>query len=380
MSKLVRPQIILLLLFCLTGCQQQAEKIEIPVAQMIQGRTMGTSYVVKYMQRDGGPSKLAVEQQVKSVLEAVNAQMSTYIASSELSRFNVSVSTEWFEVSADTAQVAALAKQISEKTSGGFDITVGPLVDLWGFGPSRQRDSWPTDDEIAATLQKCGEANLEVRLRPPALKKNLPGLRVDMSAIAKGHGVDRVAEQLEALGVHSYFVEIGGEIRAAGFKGPKARWRAGIEKPIETGREILTAVELDGVALATSGNYRNFYELDGKKYWHTIDPRTGLPAEAVVLQASVIAATCAEADAIATSLMVLGKDALATAEQHGWDVMLVSRRAEGLQVDSTKGFSKLLPSDLQGRIVLDEQVASEAVINPDASSGAADDSIEATGG
>ncbi|GAB5404027.1 MAG: hypothetical protein Aurels2KO_22580 [Aureliella sp.] len=284
---------------------------------------MGTTYTLKYMPVTDGPSKEEVEQAVDTELAEVNAQMSTYIASSELSQFNNSSSTEWFEVSPDLVQVIEQAQKLSATTGGAFDVTVGPLVDLWGFGPSRSRDSVPSEHEISDALQLCGIEHLSTRPMPPAIKKAIPSLRVDLSAIAKGHGVDRVAAELERMGIRSYFIEIGGEIRAAGAKTHDSPWRAGVEKPIEDGRELLSAVDLADEALATSGNYRNFYEADGKKYWHTLDPRTGLPARSSVLQASVKAKTCAEADAIATAMMVLGEEGLKLAEEQGWSVMLV---------------------------------------------------------
>ncbi len=320
-SQAIRLAALLAILFC--GCERAPTQITVPVSQMLNGRTMGTTYVVKYMPTTGGPTLAAVEQAVDAELVEVNAQMSTYIASSELSQFNNSSSTDWIEVSSDLVDIVELACELSAKTDGAFDVTVGPLVDLWGFGPSRSRDSVPTDKEISDALKRCGVQHLATRSSPPAIKKAIPNLRVDLSAIAKGHGVDRVASELERLGIQSYFIEIGGEIRAAGAKGPDSPWRAGVEKPTEEGRELLSAVDLRDEALATSGNYRNFYEADGQKYWHTIDPRTGRPAQAVVLQASIKAKTCAEADAIATAMMVLGKEGLQLANTNNWDAMLV---------------------------------------------------------
>ncbi|HBE70665.1 MAG TPA: hypothetical protein DDW52_21175, partial [Planctomycetaceae bacterium] len=257
----------------ISGCSQPSTKIDVPVAQMLRGRTMGTTYVVKFMTTADGPSSEEVEKAVNSVLESVNAQMSTYIASSEISRFNTSQSTDWFAVSSETAEVAQLAKDIHSQTSGAFDITVAPLVDLWGFGPSRNQAGPPSESRIEELLERSSD-QLEIRLSPPALRKQSPQLRIDMSAIAKGHGVDRIAEKLNELGVSSYFVEVGGEIRAAGSKEQGTPWRAGIERPLEDGRDLMTAVDLADDALATSGNYRNFYLHKGAKYWHTIDPRT----------------------------------------------------------------------------------------------------------
>lgn len=336
------------------GCSQPSTKVDVPVAQMLRGRTMGTTYVVKFMTTVDGPSSEEVERAVSEVLDSVNAQMSTYIASSEISQFNASKSADWFAVSRETAEVAKLAKEIHKKTAGAFDITVAPLVDLWGFGPSRNQAGPPSESRIDELLEYCSSDHLEVRLSPPALRKQFPQLRIDMSAIAKGHGVDRIAEKLDKLGVASYFVEVGGEIRAAGSKGQGTPWRAGIERPLEEGRDLMTAVDLDDDALASSGNYRNFYMHEDGKYWHTIDPRTGWPAPADLLQASVLANTCAEADAIATAMMVLGKDALRVAEENNWSVMLVlpdenessadtESHESGLRIQTTPNFASRLP-------------------------------------
>lgn len=341
-------KIAAILLVAFSGCRQEATKIQIPVAKTLNGRTMGTTYVVKFMPPTSGTNEDIVSAAIQTELADVNAQMSTYIASSEISRFNNSTSTDWFDVSAELVEVIALARELSATTNGAFDVTVGPLVDLWGFGPSRSRDTVPTDEAVAKTLKQCGIEHLESRQSPPAIKKAIPELRVDLSAIAKGHGVDRVAAKLESLGIKSYFVEIGGEIRAAGTKGLDSPWRAGVEKPVEDGRELMSAVDLRDEALATSGNYRSFYEADGQKYWHTIDPRTGKPAQAVVLQASVKAKTCAQADAIATSMMVLGEEGLELAENQGWSVMLVLATQDvDLTVRKTSRFQKHAKPDSQ---------------------------------
>lgn len=333
-------------LLCIVGCKNEPTVLTIPTAQMINGRTMGTTYVVKYMPPVNSPSAEAVGKQIDDELQSVNSQMSTYIASSEISKFNVSRSTDWFDVSKQTAEVVQQAIRIAAATDGAFDVTVGPLVDLWGFGPSRARRQIPDEDQISEALLRCGIDKLEVRLSPPAVKKSIPDLRVDLSGIAKGHGVDRVADRLQSLGITSYFIEIGGEIRAAGAKSPGSPWRAGIEKPSEGNRELLTAVDVIDCALATSGNYRNFYEEDGKKFWHTINPESGLPTQEPVLQASVISDSCSEADAIATALMVLGQDGIALAEKNNWPVMIVVPSASSdapPETLATESFLQLMP-------------------------------------
>ncbi len=272
--------------------------------------------------------------------------MSTYIATSELSRFNDQQSTDWFAVSSETAAVVALALEINAQTDGAFDVTVGPLVDLWGFGPQRRPAQLPTEADIARTLEFVGSDKLEARLAPPALRKLAGGLRVDLSAIAKGHGVDRVAGVLEGLGIDAYFVEIGGEVRTQGRRLDGEAWRVGIEKPAEGERAVQNAVGLYDQALATSGNYRNFYEQDGKRINHFIDPKTGFPVENDLVSVSVIADNCALADALATGLMASGYDkSLRIAEIHNLAAMMIVKKNGGLEVMATAQFEKLiLPS------------------------------------
>ena len=299
------------------GCDPAAPHVP-PAPVGWRGETMGTTYSVQLADPPAGVTPKAARAAVEGELAAVNRQMSTWDRASELSRFNVSSSTDWFPVSPETAAVVALALEIAEASGGAFDPTVGPLVDLWGFGDAPRPTRVPTDAELAAARELVGWRKLHARGDPPALRKDAGGLTVNVSAVAKGHGVDRVAGRLAALGATDFLVEIGGELRAAGTKAGGAPWAAGVEVPTDdvTGahREVLRAVPLalepSAAALATSGNYRNFYDLNGERVVHTIDPRTGRPVAAGDLAAvSVLAADCATADALATAGMVLGTDA-----------------------------------------------------------------------
>ena len=303
---------------------------------------MGTTYSVAVAALPEGVGKKELSLAVEDELDAVNRQMSTWDPDSELSRFNAGDSTDWVPVSPETAAVTGLALEIAADSGGAFDPTVGPLVDLWGFGDAPRPTRVPTDAELAAARRSVGHGKLHVRRDPPALRKDVPGLRANLSAIAKGHGVDRVAGRLEALGVADYLVEIGGEVRAAGAKLGGAAWAAGVETPIDdvTGarRQVRRAVPLattpGTAAMATSGNYRNFYSLDGGAVVHTIDPRTGRPAAAGELaSASVLAADCATADALATAVMVLGADAGRDLLERRGAAALLLVRSEGTIAD-----------------------------------------------
>lgn len=333
---------MLLLLF---GCRQQEIHRS---SETLAGRTMGTSYTVKFIPNADSPDLTEISHQVVGELEKVNAQMSTYLADSELSRFNDFRSTDWFDVSLETAQVVELALQYYELTSGCFDVTVGPLVDLWGFGPAPEPTQVPNDQQIADIMPIVGSDKLKVRLDPPALRKSVVGLRVDLSAIAKGHGVDRVAEVLKKIGITNHFVEIGGEIRTSGYRHDGQPWQVGIERPTRDQREIHQVVGLSNQSMATSGDYRNFIQLEGREFSHFLDPRTGRPVPFEIASASVIADNCAAADAIATGLMVAGLEkATQLIEKHGWATLLMVRRSNQIEVIASPRFLELVSDDLQ---------------------------------
>jgi len=300
---------------------------------------MGTTYSVKISDPPGGEpwaseTSLAIEAELRSV----NDQMSTYLKSSELSRFNDSESTDWFGVSSNTAEVVAFALEVGAKSQGAFDVTVGPLVDRWSFGPGKRNRDVPTDEELAEIGKQIGHRYLAVRTQPPALKKQIPDLRVDLSAIAKGHGVDRVVELLAGLGAENVFVEIGGEVRVTGMKntptGPIA-WKVGIQKPDAVSNELALAHPMNNDAMATSGDYRNYFEVDGRRYSHTIDPVTYRPVEHTFASVTVIASTCMAADAWATALNVLGPErAMPMATENGLDTLMILREIDSAGSES----------------------------------------------
>ncbi len=273
------------------------------------GATMGTTYSVKVAGLASSHDRDRIAAEIQSRLDRINSLMSTYDPESELSRFNVGDSGEWFSVSAETAQVVAEAIRIGDLSEGALDVTVGPIVDLWSFGPAaRPEGTAPTDQEIVAAMSSVGYAQLEVRPDPPALRKPSPACRVDLSSLAKGFAVDQVAEALETLGITRYMVEVGGEIRTAGLNPAGTTWRIAVEVPTNEGRGIQRVVALEDRAMATSGDYRNYFEQDGVRFCHIIDPRTGRPVRHRLASVSVLADTCMEADALATALFVLGPE------------------------------------------------------------------------
>ncbi len=281
------------------------------------GETMGTTWSVKIAPAPAAkldPRELRTALQ--SRLDELEAAMSTYRADSEVSRFNRAATTNWFPVSIDTAQVVTEALRVNRATAGAFDITVAPLVELWGFGRTRS-NRVPASNEISAALALTGSEKLFVRAAPPVLRKADPRLAIDLSGIAKGYAVDALSELLARKGITNHLAQIGGEFLARGHATDGGAWRVGIEHATRPG-EILRAVELKNQALSTSGNYRNVHEVAGRKFGHILDPRTGWPVENGLASVSVIATSSATADALATALFVLGPaQATTTAERLG---------------------------------------------------------------
>ncbi|MEL6179825.1 MAG: FAD:protein FMN transferase, partial [Myxococcota bacterium] len=272
----------------------------------ITGPIMGTTFTVKVLPKEVKTDRDTTEKAIQEALNTVNAQMSTYQKDSELSQFNANPSTEPIAISPELALVTAEALRLNTLSGGAFDVTVGPLVNAWGFGPDT-RGKPPSEETLAQLKQRVGADKISLNTDGPTLTKAHPEVYVDLSAIAKGHGVDQVAKTLDTLGYNDYMVEVGGEVRAHGVNAEGKPWRIGIEKPDENARAIQEVVALDNMALATSGNYRNFYEdASGKRISHTIDPVTGRPVTHRLASVSVLHPSCMTADGLATALNVLG--------------------------------------------------------------------------
>ncbi|WP_444893506.1 FAD:protein FMN transferase [Microbulbifer sp. EKSA008] len=309
-----------------------------PESWQLAGRTMGTSYHITVVQVPSGLEQGELQQLIDDELQQVNQEMSTYIDDSELMRFNQSPVGQAIPVSQHLADVLEMSLDIYRRSEGAFEVTVGPLVNLWGFGPQPEPEHIPSDKDIADLLTVVGSDALTLTRKPDTVIKSRP-VEVDLSAIAKGHGVDRVAELLEDLGIRNYLVEIGGELRTKGVNPKGKTWVIGIEVPSTAGQMVQEPIAVSGKAVATSGDYRNYYERDGVRYSHSIDPRSGRSIKHKLASVTVIADTCAEADGLATAINVLGADAgMALAERDNLAVFMVVKTDSGFEERSSSGF------------------------------------------
>ncbi|MDO4777212.1 MAG: FAD:protein FMN transferase [Cardiobacteriaceae bacterium] len=323
MKAVIHPLKTLLLLataFLLLACKETASPQNVA---KLSGETMGTFWQVSLAHALDDKARGALQMRIEETLEAVNAGMSTYREDSELMRFNRSSATTPQTISPELRHVLSKALAISAQSDGAYDVTVGPLVNLWGFGPKRRTDK-PAPQEIAAALALVGHDKLQ--LDDAGLAKREPGVFVDLSSIAKGYGVDAVGDTIRNAGYQHFLVEIGGEVRAYGEKYGKP-WRVGIERPQSGAKGAVQNIIIMDVALpamATSGNYRNYIEHGGEVAYHIIDPKSGHSRASSLLSATVLAADCMTADGYATALMVLGDEqALAFADRHGLAVELI---------------------------------------------------------
>lgn len=301
-----------------------------PAAARFGGATMGSTYTVKIAGGQITPAaEAAAQRAVEAAFAGVVERMSTYDEGSELSRFNRHAAPAPFPLSADTLAVLALAQEVSAATGGAFDVTVAPAVDAWGFGPAKAARVVP-GDELAALAPRVGWRMLAVDPRAGTATKAREDLAVDLSGIAKGYAVDLAAAALDAQGYADYMVEAGGEVRTRGRNAAGQPWQIAIERPDATPQRAHRIVPLSGLALATSGDYRIFFERDGKRYSHEIDPATGRPVAHGLASVSVAARDCGFADAMATALFVLGPDrGVALAQRQGIAAHFIVRDGRG---------------------------------------------------
>ncbi len=320
-------------------CSKPSPSAPVDHSTTLSGLTMGTYYRVTVASLRSSLEEGELKADIEILLDKINSQMSTYISDSELSRFNNYKNTDWFPVSVETAMVVSEGLKIHRLTEGAFDITVGPLVNLWGFGPPGGKNEIPSPDNINNALMKVGSRHLESRLSPPALKKDLIDLYVDLSGIAKGFGVDSIANFLETLGITNYIVDIGGEIKTSGRKNNETLWNIAIESPIIDNKAIHKFITLKDQSIATSGDYRNYFVKDGKRYSHEINPRTGQPIQHRLASVTVLDTSCMQADALATALIVLGpEEGFQLAEKENIAALFIIKEENGFLEKETSHF------------------------------------------
>jgi len=270
--------------------------------------TMGTTYSIKLISDDNNIDKNKIHTDIDFILADVNQSMSTYIADSELSLVNQTSVSDWQHISDDLFDVIEHANDVSLITNGAFDVTVGPLVNLWGFGPDPFTQEIPNESILEATKQHTGYKKILFNKSSLSIAKSDPDIYIDLSGIAKGFAVDKIALYLDKNNIQNYLVEIGGELVGKGLNADNLPWQIGIEQANSFERSVQNIVKLDNMAMATSGDYRNYFEKDGVRYSHTIDPVTGKPIIHNLASVTVLHNSAMHADAMATAFMVMGTE------------------------------------------------------------------------
>ena len=285
---------------------------------------MGTTYNIKA--EDLGTGE-ALHKKVEARLIEINQLMSTYIDDSELSVFNQTISEECLPLSKDTLKVIHAAQNISETTGGKFDITLAPLIETWGFDKKETNNAIPSQAEIDHQLSQIGYTKFIIENN--CVKKENPALSINLSAIAKGYGVDEIGNLVASFGHKNYMVEIGGEVIVKGVNPKGKAWTVAIESAATANRSIQRLVTLNDISIATSGSYRNYFEKNGKRYSHTIDPTTGYPIEHNLASVTVLHKENMMADAIATAMMVMGaEEAQRYAESHQIPIFMLVKTGD----------------------------------------------------
>jgi len=312
----------------------------------VTGPTMGTYYAVKVARPPAGLDAQTLQAGVERVLKGVIDALSTYDPQSELSRLNRNPSTDWVPISGELYAVLAEGQRLSRLSDGAFDITVGPLINLWGFGPQPKADAVPSAQAITAARERVGYDKLELRADPPAIRRQRGDIYIDVSALGEGEGADRMAAYLESVGATDYMAAVAGTMRVRGNNAKRLAWGIAIEVPDPSDRAVQRILPLTDSAVSTSGDYRNFFKAAGKRYSHHIDPRTGNPVAQRLASVSVVAPgggdSARRADGLATALIVMGEErGLALAEAQGLAAYFIVREDGGFREVSTTALTRI---------------------------------------
>jgi thiamine biosynthesis lipoprotein len=335
----VRVGVAACLALAIAACEAPAR------VQSLDGESMGSTWSVRYVGADA--SRSAVRAAIVARLNQVDRQMSTWKSDSDLSRFNDAPAATWVDVPEELFDVVEAALALASDTQGAYDPTIGPLVDLWGFGADGSRRQPPDDASIDALRARVGWQRLKLdRAQRRILQAG--GIHLDLSSIAPGHAVDRIAVHLDSQGIADYLVEVGGELRSRGRKPDGAAWQVAIQRPLDndtaTGGIVPAhVVALRDAALGASGDYRHFFKAGGRRYAHRIDPRTGYPVDNGVASVTVLRAQCMDADSLATAFSILGvRDGLAYARERDIGVLFIVREGDRFEERMSPAFADLL--------------------------------------
>ncbi|WP_108259353.1 FAD:protein FMN transferase [Mangrovicoccus ximenensis] len=325
-------------LLSLSACWPQSA----PESVRIEGSTMGTTYHVTVVDGPADMDAERLEEITEDALAAILAHVNNWDPASEVSRFSALDGTGPVEISPELQAVMAEANRINALSGGKFDVTLAPLIDLWGFGPKKPGEPVPSEDEIAAAMQTVGQAD-KLILGQGTLQKALPGVSLNLSAIAKGQGIDAVGDAIAAAGATRYLVEIGGDLVSKGLNAQDEPWVIGVERPDAASQTVEVVIPVTDMGLATSGDYRNYFEQDGVRYSHIIDPTTGRPITHTTASVTVLAETAMAADGLATALLAMGEEeAMPLAEAEDIPVMFITRRDGGFVTASSSSFDALV--------------------------------------
>lgn len=358
---------VFLLALLLTGCSERDRPLDSPVR--FEGAVYGSFYQVTLADPLTQGQARALEEGLLEVLEAVDVAMSIYIEDSELSVFNQSPLNEWQPLSDELMEVLAIGQAVADKSGGAFDVTLGGLVNLWSFGSEARPREVPDEAALAERLELIGSDAVELDLAAMQARR-VRDVFVDLGGVAKGHAVDRVAAFLDREGIEHYLVNLGGDLIARGYRDTEEeRWRIGVEAPLEDRQEAQYVLPIGDVSLATSGDYRNYFEEAGRRFSHTLDPRSGHPIDHRLASVSVLHPSNAWADAWATALMVLGdEEGMALAVEQDLKVLMIVRDGEGWQSRVSPAFVAYFGESLVEELGLvalpdSEQMESTGVID-----------------
>ena len=325
------------LVLALSGCESNSERVEV-----LSGPTMGSTYTIKYVFNASTPAADAVGVEVQNILDEVDRQMSTYRLDSDIARFNQSPPNTCMPMPQPVLHLAQYGYELSRLSDGAFDMTLSPLLNLWGFGPQGRGKHVPSAEEIAKAKAQVGYQH--VRVVGDKLCKDAD-VQIEFNSIAAGYTVDRLSERFTELKIDSFMIEVTGELIAKGRKPDGAPWRIALEQPLGDGQRVIQRIlEVDGYGVNTSGDYRNYFEEDGVRFSHTIDPKVGAPISHRLASVTVVDRSALHADGLGTLLLVLGPErGLAFAEERKIAAFFVMRDGEGFATQVSSEFSRMFP-------------------------------------